>query len=398
VLDFESLASLWSFMARFEKNLDTSPPVSPLVAGVSKRLLQYIQNSEIPSGGSLPSERHLALEFSVSRATIRSAIQTLSSEGFLEAKANCKPVVKTHTAPKLGGSRHIGIWLWPNTADYASASILKGIQRSELDSSVRLIVASAPTGDWESVLAAERRFLETIADDPVEACAIVWYLGGERNLDALQDLRRSGVPIVFVDRLPPKAFPADFVGTNNVRAAEQAVEHLTDLGHRQIALITNIESVSSVAERERGYRRAVKAIGIELDPELIQRVSVDEQIGIQTAIHRLFAGANQPTAIFCVNDLLALHVSEELDRRRIRVPDDVSVVGFDGLMRWLPGGGNLTSACQNFQQIGEIAAELANERLDSPSPSSYNHILLDAPIIVRNSSGAANRCPTLKAV
>src|ERR1700678_3928736 len=105
---------------------------SPLVSGVSQRLSELIKAKAIPPGGGLPSERQLASEFAVSRNIVRGAIRRLTMEGVLEAKPKCKPVVRATVPTQIANRRHIAIWLWPNTADYAAASILKGIQRSSL--------------------------------------------------------------------------------------------------------------------------------------------------------------------------------------------------------------------------------------------------------------------------
>ncbi len=295
-------------------------------------------------------------------------------------------MVRSVTPEKALSKRHIGIWLWPNTSDYAGASILKGIQRSNLGSDVRLVVASAPGGDWDSVLEAERRFLDELAEDPVGASAIVWYLGGSRNLGALQRLRKASVPIIFVDRLPPIEFVGDYVGTDNESSAEQAVQHLIDLGHRRVALITNVDMASSVFERERGYHRALRNAGVRVHPGWIQRVAVEEFIGIQVAVDNLLKLEEPPTAIFCVNDVSALRVQTQLNARGIRMPQHMNLVGFDGMLRWLPEGGNLTTACQNFERIGQLAAELAMKRMANGPTETYQHYLLEAPLLVRGST------------
>src|SRR5579862_3728545 len=253
---------------------------SPLVTAVAAKLADMIRSQTFPDGKGLPSERRLSMDLEVSRGVVRAAIKELAELGLVESKPRCRPVVRVSRSRPVVGRRHIGIWLWPNTADYAAASILKGIQRSHLGSDVRLVIGHAAGRDWESRWESEARFLRTLAEDPEEAGAIVWYLGGERNLADLRRVRDAGVPIVFIDRLPPKAFVADYVGTNNQWAAETGVRHLIELGHRRVALVTNLDQVSSVFQREQGYRAALDAAGIRFDPCLVQRDSVDEPEGV----------------------------------------------------------------------------------------------------------------------
>jgi DNA-binding LacI/PurR family transcriptional regulator len=359
-----------------------------LVSAVAGKLAEMIRSRALQDGTGLPSERKLSVDLAVSRGIVRAAIRELKRMGLLETKPRCRPVVRSQRPAPLTVRQHVGIWLWPNTGDYAAASILKGIQSAGLGQEVRLIVGHPPRWDWESRIESEARFLQSLTEDPVEAGAIVWYLGGERNLPALRAMRAANVPLVFIDRLPPDGFAADYVGTNNRSAAAAGVRHLLELGHRRIAMITNMDKVSSVLQRESGYRSAMAEAGIEPDPVLIQQDSIDEPEGVEAALNVLLNDERPPTAIFCVNDHLALQVYEALQSRGVSVPGTVSVLGFDGLLRWVPGGGYLTTHSQDFERIGQLAAELVLERMTSGPPEAYRHLLLDAPLFDRGSTAA----------
>lgn len=329
----------------------------------------------------MPPERELSLDFGVSRAMIRAAIRDLAAKGLVEMKPRCRPVV-AGSAPQRGWSakRHIGIWLWPNTADYAAASILKGIQSADLGSDVRLQVANAVGSDWESKFNSEASFLNSLAEDPESAGAIVWYLGGRRNLSSLLALGAAEVPTVFVDRLPPAEIAADFVGTDNESAVRRTVHALYSLGHRRIAMLSNIEPVSSVQERETGYRRAMQSLGAPVSDGYIARDKVDDRNGVEAALEGFLGLEEPPTAIFAVNDHIALQLCEVLQERKILVPQEMSVVGFDGILRWLPGGGRLTTHLQDFERVGRLAAEITQQRITNGPPSVFRHVLLDAPL------------------
>ena len=380
-------------LVRFDfsmNGMQSGKPGTPLVAGVCARIEEMIRANQLPAGHVLPAERDLAAELHVSRGLVRAAIRTLADRQVIEVKPRCRPVVLAgaSVAPLKVGKRHIGIWLWPNTGDYAAASILKGIQGADIGPDVRLLVASAVGADWESIFDSEANFLRSMAEDPDEAGVIVWYLGGRRNLPALQALREAGVSIVFVDRLPPEEFPADFVGTDNESVARRAVHDLVGLGHRNIALLSNIEPVSSVQEREAGYRRALREAGIPIREDYVMRDLVDVREGVESALDACLALDERPTAIFAVNDHIALQVCEVLQDRKISVPQQMSVVGFDGILRWVPGGGYLTTHLQDFERIGQLAAEMVTSRMNSGTPTAYRHVLLDAPLLDRGTVGA----------
>jgi DNA-binding LacI/PurR family transcriptional regulator len=285
----------------------------------------------------------------------------------------------------------MAIWLWPYADDYIASSIFRGIQRAARGSHVRLVTATAAQGTWEEVLESEAKYIRGLASDEHIDGAILWYLGGERNVPALIEAHRQGVRFVFVDRRPPEGIDADFVGTENVSAAKAAVGHLIDLGHRRIAFAENVDPVSTVMERREGYRRALEEIGQPTPADYIvvndQAEGELEPVAIRRTAEKLLSLSPAPTAVFAVNDVLAFGLYEAFRDLGVRVPEDISVVGFDGLLRWVPGGGHITTAVQNFTRIGELAAETLLQRFRTPESATYRHILLDAPPFIGGSTG-----------
>lgn len=368
---------------------------SPLVRAVVDGIRKDISTGRLPSGRRLPSERDLSLKFHVSRAVVRRAVRILESEGDIRHLPNCRPVVAQKDQSRqelaLPDYRYLGIWIWPNMGDYGASMIVKGVQRAVKDPNLRLMIANAVGENWDSRLESERRFLDRIAEDPHSLGVIAWYLGAEENLPSLHLLREARVPIVFIDRLPPNGFEADYVGTDNFGSSRQLVRHLIELGHRRIAYVSNVDDVSAVREREAGYRHALELAGMDANSQRCFRYTYREDdrdsAEIVRLVDELLALPDPPTAICAVNDTIALTLYEELTRRGIRIPNEISIVGFDGLLRWLPGGGYLSSACQAFERIGEIAAELLLERSQSGTPSMYRHVLLDAPLSAKGSTG-----------
>jgi LacI family transcriptional regulator len=253
-------------------------------------------------------------------------------------------------------------------------------------------MATAAHGTWDEVLESEARFLRGLAvDDQIDG-AILWYLGGERNLPALLEAQHHGVRFVFVDRKPPEGIEADFVGTENVTAARAVAAHLLDLGHRRIAFVSNIDPASSVVEREEGYRRAFEDAGRVPDSDLRlvydQTDDETEKVAARRTAEAILAMSPRPTAVFAVNDIIGFGLFEAFRDLGLHVPEDISIVGFDGLLRWVPGGGHISTAVQNFTRIGELAAEILFNRIRTPGTVTYRHVLLDAPLSLRGSTSA----------
>jgi len=369
---------------------------SPLAKALAEKLRDEIRRGNLASGSPLPPERDLSDLYSVSRTTVRLAVDHLSREGWLERQAHCRPVIRAtqiHARPKKTATDHISVWLWPSTNDFVAANVFRGIQSGLHDSPFRVVVATAGQCDWETAQEREVAFVEQVADDETCAGGLLWPISDSRLIPALNRCDEHGVPIVFMDRQPPKGFAADVVCCDNVGSTRRAVEHLLQLGHRKIGLLLNRDTASSVVERQEGFRRALTGAGI--DPDTVPVGRFDPQTGesdlaaVQRALNPLVAGADPVTAIFAINDVTAIAALEGLEARGIRVPRDISLVGFDGLLRWVPGGGRLTSPSQDFFRYGELAAELLLERIaDSDPMRPRRHVLLDAPLVVKDSTAA----------
>jgi len=286
--------------------------------------------------------------------------------------------------------RNLGLWIWPGPSDPAAASLVQGIYRSLDHTAFRVVVGSAVGNDWQAVIASEARFLESMAEDQDIAGILLWYLGGDYNLPPLLHVRAANIPMVFLDRRPPEGFDADFVGVDNEYSAEQIVKHLISRGHRRIAHITNMDHVSTVSERLAGYRRALAAAELPFRSELVLRETVSRSGNpaevFEGLADNLLGLPNPPTAVFAVNDQLALHLMAALRARSVRIPEEIAVAGFDGIERWMPGSPFLTTALQPFERLGGRAVDLLLQRIETGPAAAYQHILLDAPISIHGST------------
>lgn len=380
------------------KSIRQSSLISPSVIVVANTLRERVLSGEYRDQGWLPTERELADEFGVSRTIIRRAIEELERQNLVVRSPRCRPVVKRNSVPPSATETRrltLGLWLWPSATFPGASAILRGIYRTLDANRYRLVIESPVDTDWRAVVHSEAQFLERITRDRDVAGAILWYLGGEANLPALQSVRSAGIPLVFLDRRPPEGFPADYVGVDNRYAAMQIVHHLISKGHRYIAHITNVDNASTVHERLQGYRDALAEAGIPFRPELVLTETGSPEAGYRNVHEALAAQLMElpgpPTAVFCVNDVLALQLIDALRARGVHVPEDIAVAGFDGLERWLPGSPFLTTANQPFERIGEWAAQLLLQRVEQGDKGTYQHVLLEAPLSIHASTRYTRR-------
>jgi LacI family transcriptional regulator len=201
---------------------------------------------------------------------------------------------------------------------------------------------------------------------------------GERHrLAALE------VPLVLVDPVGQADPDIPTVGATNWAGGLAATEHLTALGHRRIGIITGPPSVLCSQARLDGYRAGLERAGIAADPELIRAGDFLHDSGVEHG-GALLDLADPPTAIFAGSDLQAFGVYDAARARRLRVPDDLSVVGFDdlALCAWVTPP--LTTVRQPLAEMAAMAMRLAlTGGADSPGAS---RVELATTLVVRDST------------
>jgi DNA-binding LacI/PurR family transcriptional regulator len=190
-------------------------------------------------------------------------------------------------------------------------------------------------------------------------------------------------PLVLVDRYLPEV-PCCSVTTDNLEVGILGTRHLIELGHRRILHLTKVEAISSTREREEGYVLTMRQAG--LSPHTAR---IGGSVTIQSILRDCFAGTpgTTPTAIFCLNDSLAITCCQFLAAKNLRVPEQVSVVGVDGSPTAETFEIPLTTVAQPRRQMGFKAARLL-EGLMMDTVKTDTRLLLQPTLIVRQSSAA----------
>lgn len=200
----------------------------------------------------------------------------------------------------------------------------------------------------------------------------------------LAELPTRGVPVVLIDRTTP-GIDTDAVVVDNVLAASRAIEHLVGFGHRRIALLTSQGLIHTNQMRLAGYLDALRAAGVPVDDELVRMAEYTREAAIAETISVLSLD-DPATAIFTTDNLMSLGAFEGTQRAGRRVPEDVSLVGFDDLEWTTIVRPRLTVVAQPVYEVGRTAAERLMARIkgDESPPALYT---LATTFIVRESTG-----------
>jgi LacI family transcriptional regulator len=197
-------------------------------------------------------------------------------------------------------------------------------------------------------------------------------------------LRAQKVPVVVIDRRVPSR-GVDQVRCDSVAGAHVLARHLTDLGHRRIAMLSGRRTISTAVDRVAGYQRALREVGADLDPQLVRYGGYGLAGGYKMA-QEVLASTPRPTALLAANNFIAFGALRALREVGLRVPDDMSLVCFDDLPEeWLIDP-FLTVVDQPAYEMGRQAAELLFERLEPGIHTAARSIIMPGKFIVRRST------------
>jgi len=239
-------------------------------------------------------------------------------------------------------------------------------------------------------------FLCNSDDDPIRQETYLRVLM-ERRIDGLivgstghdpilaEMLKSVHFPVLLVDRPLPELSIAT-VQTDHERGGYLAAKHLMELGHRAIGFIGGPLQWSPSAERLKGFLSGLREKKIKIPPKWIVEADFSVQGGYRVA-HRLM-GAHRPTAIFAGNDMTAIGVLSFASEKKIRVPDELSVLGFDGIELGRYFQPALTTIDQSIQRLGEIAAAtLIRSMLEDRAGRPPEMHSIEPKLLIRGSTG-----------
>jgi len=282
---------------------------------------------------------------------------------------------------RAGTSRTVGAIVL-DIANPFFTDVARGIEDRLAEDDHILILASS-----DERVEKERRYLRLLEEQGV--CGVL-ISPAEDDLHWLDQTRARGTAVVLLDRTSPNDTMCS-VAVDDVRGAELAATHLIELGHRRIGFVNGPIKIRQCADRRKGVRKALRSARLPISECLVEVTTAALNAdGGEEALRVLLDEPDPVTAIFCVNDLTALGVLRGLRRRGLRIPDDMSVVGYDDVEFAAVLTTPLTSVRQPRYQIGRAAAELL---LAEARRRDHEHqqVLFQPELVVRDSSGPAPR-------
>ncbi len=369
----------------------------PLHIQLLNDLRHRILSGEWAPGSRVPSENMLVRLLGISRSTVRLALNAAKAEGLIDSVPGKGSFVCAKPSKQLS-SNLIG-FIIPYFRSSFDGQLLRGAESTLRAKGYRTLFCNS-----ERQVAEEDRLLRLLLDDHV-AGIMIWPVMDDQPQRVLFDLSRQNVPLALMDRTFPN-LSADTVLCDNHSGGYTATRHLIDLGHRQIAFMARPHlNLLPIAERLRGYRQAMQDAGLEpSDPLLIgasQEISTDYALRSYTnangedirQIRKYLTAPKRATAIFAMNDLMALQILRAAELAHVRVPQELSVVGFDDLDLAGHLEVPLTTILQDSFALGQETARVLLQRIAAPHHPP-RQIVLPTRLVARASTAPPSRATT----
>jgi len=277
-------------------------------------------------------------------------------------------------------SHTIGVVIHSLSSNYYS-ELFDGIQNYAKIRAYRVLL-----GCPEEDLDLEKDIIEAFLRRRVDGL-LVAPISGDKNIEYFNNLSKSNIPIVFIDRHLSTSPQIDYITADNVEGGFLATEYLILSGHREIGFIQGSEPwCCEVMDRYKGYKKALEKYGMDSEyiiscPEPIKN---QEENGYLSVIC-FFKKSRHLTALFAVNDNVAIGAMRALRELGLGIPEDVSIIGFDDISIAKFVTPSLTTIFQNKKEIGEKGTEMLIDRINRADTDWGRKLFISSKLIIRES-------------
>ena len=346
----------------------------PAYKRIGEMIRQRINDGVYSLGSQLPTELELVEEFSASRMTVSKGLSELIEAGLIKRIRGKGTFVCSQKFETIDGRNENPVikCLLPGAIyeqSFASNALLQGVCAELKDTSYQTGIA---------FYSSEEEVFSELGKTGGGKCAggILWPQQSERFNEVVNKLQAAGVPLVLLDSFYP-GYQGDFIGTDNFAGAEIAVDYLASHGHQRIAYLTLTPDRSSLSERLAGFIVAATRYNPAFSPELVtvipnepqlptEKVPAHQSAFLHQTLERMLSmpRKRRPTALFMSHDFIAVELFRIAAEMGVKIPEELSLVGFDNIdcSRWLPVP--LTTIAHNFAEAGKLAARLILSKIE----------------------------------
>jgi len=343
-------------------------------------IIKQIKNDEIRPNECVFSENQLAKMYSISPKSVRKAVAELVNNGYLytiKGKGTFVADQKKSTRSNASRSKILGLIVADLAISFHS-DMVRAIEDTAYKNGFQIILGNA-----DNDACKEAAYMRRFYKQGIKGLIVITGKNSPEN-KYFQYLSKK-IPLVIVDGLI-KGIKADYVTTDDITGAYEATKHLIELGHRRIAHLAGKPNISTSWNRLTGYKKALDEAGIKFNEDIVKQTDFIDERGYQT-MKELLAMQNSPTGVFTVSDGVAIGAARAIQEANLRIPEDISLVGFGGL-KGLNTEISLTTVSQTPYKIGEVAAKIFFEKIRGERDLfDVKEVILPVNLTIRGSTG-----------
>ncbi len=332
--------------------------------------------------------KHIARELDVSISTVSKALKN-SEEIGRDTKEKVQAFAKLYNykpnniaiSLKNKRTKNIGVII-PDIVHHFFTTVFRGIEKYANAHGYNVIVCVSDESFDKEVIN-----MELLANGSIDG--FIMSLSAETqqkdDFNHLKEVTEQGIPIVLFDRVTDD-IECDKVIINDFEIAYDAVTMLIKGGRKRIALVTTENYFNVSKKRAEGYWKALKDNGLDLNEDLILKLPYTE---VNDAVIDDFFANHQIDAVLCVNEIFAISCMRSAQKKGLRIPEDISFIGFTNGILSKYATPTLTTVEQHGEKMGEVAAQLLIERVESEvdyDEETYTTEIIKARLIERDST------------
>lgn len=275
---------------------------------------------------------------------------------------------------RSGHSRTLGL-IVPDVANPFFTEVARGVEDAASKRDYAVFLCNS-----DESASKEDRYINVLIEQQVRGVLIT---PTDVKSDRLDAMRNRGIAVALVDR-EIKGRKQCSVSVDDVHGGQLGIEYLTGLGHTDIAWVCGPDSIPQVADRGAGVAKAAKFAGAKVETI---RIPLHNTAQGEEAAKKILALKTTPTAIFCANDLLALGVMRTLRENKFKIPEQVSVLGYDDIEFAASAAVPLSSISQPAYQMGVTAADLLLNECEEADTHEHQQIRFQPQLVERASTG-----------
>lgn len=348
---------------------------------VMESLKNDITNGKIKPGDKISSENELSKEFQVSRHTVRKALSILENEGLLEATHGLGTFCTERLRNNVS-SKNIAV-VTTYISDYIFPRLIQGMDTVLTDNGYSIILKNTGNSQKNEAKALEDILTKNIDGLIIEPSKSEIYC---RHMHLYETFERLGIPYIFIQGTYPQMKDRPNIIMDDVQGAYLLTKYLIELGHKNIVGIFKIDDSQGTA-RHKGYIQALNEAGIQYNPDQVITFHTEDRAKKPAAMMEQFVIEKRTIdAVVCYNDQIALEVIHVLQAKGVRVPEDISITGYDNSLISESGPIKLTTVAHPKEKLGEMAARLLLEKMNHISDEDSKVARVVAPeLIIRES-------------